>query len=112
MTYEELQEYLKGKSFLIWLTFVNNIGDLIEQFQTYGIVSELTNDGLIKIERNDKSIFQIPYNKDAISKADKGEYVLKMTNEIIIDPDFIILWTINPNGNENLEKIKKYGYIP
>jgi hypothetical protein len=112
MTYEQLQEFLQGKVFLIGLTFIDNEGELIEQYQTYGIVSELTDDGLISIKRKDNSIFQMPYDKDTINKADKGEYKLRATKEVVIDPDYIMTWEISTNGNDNLEKIKMYGYQP
>jgi len=112
MTWERLQEYLKGKIFLIGLTFVDKKGDLIEQYQTNGIVSELTNDGLFKIKRKDGSIFQMPYDKDTIKKADKGEYRERATGEIIKDPDFIMTWEITTTANDNLEMTKRNGYIP
>ena len=47
ITWEELQDYIKGKLFLIGLTFVDKNGDLKEQYQTHGTVLELTNDGII-----------------------------------------------------------------
>jgi hypothetical protein len=112
MTYKQLQEYLKGKTFLIGLTFIDKEDKLIEQYQTHGTVSELTNDGLIKIERKDKTIFQMPYDKETINKAEKGEYKLRATKEVVIDPDFIMTWEISTNGNDDLEKTKMYGYIP
>ncbi len=112
MTYEQLQEYLQGKVFLIGLTFIDNEGELIEKYQTHGIVSELTDNGLIRIKRKDNSIFQMPYIKDTINKADKGEYKLRATKEVIIDPDYIMTWEIRTNGNNNLENSKMYGYVP
>lgn len=112
MTYEQLQEFLQGKVFLIGLTFIDKEGELIEQYQTHGIVSELTDDGLIRIKRKDNSIFQMPYDKDTINKADKGEYRLRATKEVVIDPDFLMTWEISTNGNDDLEKTKMYGYIP
>ena len=112
MTYEQLQEFLRGKVFLIGLTFIDNEGELIEQYQTHGIVSELTDDGLIRIKRKDNSIFQMPYDKDTINKADKGEYRLRATKEVVIDPDFLMTWEISTSGNDDLEKTKMYGYIP
>ena len=112
MTYEQLQEYLKGKVFLIGLTFIDKEGELIEQYQTHGIVSELTNDGLIRLKRKEETIFQMPYYKENIKKAEKGEYKLRATKEIVIDPDFLMTWEINTNSNDNLEKTKIYGYIP
>jgi hypothetical protein len=112
MTYKQLQKDLQGKVILIGLTFIDNEGELIEQYQTHGIVSELTSDGLIKIERKDNTIFQMPYDKDTIKKAEKGEYRLRTTKEVIIDPDFLMTWEICTNGNDILEQTKKYGYIP
>jgi hypothetical protein len=112
MTYGQLQEYLKGKVFLIGLTFIDKEGELIEQYQTHGIVSELTNDGLIRIKRKDDTIFQMPYDKETIKKAEKGEYKLRATKEVVIDPDFLMTWEINTNGNDDIEKTKICGYIP
>jgi hypothetical protein len=112
MTYEQLQEYLQGKVFLVGLTFIDMKGELIEQYQTHGIVSELTDDGLIRIKRNDNSIFQMPYDKDTINRADKGEYKLRATKEVVIDPDFLMTWEISTNGNDDLETTKMYGYLP
>ena len=112
MTWEQLQAYLKDKMFLIGLTFIDQSGQLIEQYQTHGTVLELTDDGLFKIERKGNSIFQIPYDKDSIKKADKGEYREKGTGTIVKDPDFIMTWEITTFENDNLEDIKKHGYIP
>jgi hypothetical protein len=112
MTWEQLQLYLKGKIFLIGLTFVDQDGQSIEQYQTHGIVLELADDGLFKIERKDQSIFQMPYDKDTIRKADKGEYREKGTGEIVKNPDFIMTWEIIAIENDHLEDIKEHGYIP
>jgi hypothetical protein len=112
MTFKQLQKYLQGKVFLIGLTFIDKEGELIEQYQTHGIVSELTNNGLIKIERKDNSIFQMPYDKDTIKKAEKGEYKLRATKEVINDPDFIMTWEITTGKKDNIEKAKIHGFIP
>ena len=112
MTYGQLQEYLQGKVFLIGLTFIDKKGELIEQYQTYGTVLELTNEGLIRIKRKDETIFQMPYDKETINKAENGEYRLRATKEVVINPDYIMTWEISTNGNEDLESTKMYGYIP
>ena len=111
MTWAELQEFIKGKRFLIGLTFINKGGEMIEQYQTNGAVKELTNDGLLRIERHDGSIFQLPYDKESIKKAGKGEYRERATGEIITDPDFIVTWEIVTDEADNLEEMKKYGYV-
>jgi hypothetical protein len=40
-----------GTLLLTGLTFVNQNGEQIEQYQTHGIVSELTNGGLLEKKR-------------------------------------------------------------
>lgn len=111
MTWEELQEYLKGKMFMIGLSFIDKDGQLIEQHQTHGTVLELTNDGLFRIKQDDNSIFQIPYDKETIEKAKNSEYKEKRTGKIVINPDFITTWEITVTDADNVDKIKKHGYI-
>lgn len=112
MNWKQFQRYLKGKLFLIGLTFVDKDGKVIERYQTHGIVKRLTNDGIFKIRRDDHSIFQIPYDKDTIKLAKDGQYRETITGEIIDHPDFIMTWEILTNGSDELEYVKKYGYIP
>ncbi|HEX8349519.1 MAG TPA: hypothetical protein VF598_06145 [Hymenobacter sp.] len=112
MTWEDLQEYIKEKIFLIGLTFIDEGGDIIEQYQTNGTVTELTDDGLLKIIRKDGSVFQMPYEKETIKKAEKGDYRVRANGQIIKDPDFIMTWKIVTTEDDNLDEIKKYGYIP
>ncbi len=112
MTWEEFQNYIKDKLFLVGLTFIDKNGDLVEQYQTHGTIAELTDDGLLKIKRDDNSIFQMPYDKDTIKKADKGEYRERSTELIIKDPDYIMTWEITINENDNTNEIKEVGFIP
>ena len=112
MTWEQLQKYLKGKVFLIGLTFIDQDQKLIEQYQTSGIVDELTNAGLFIFKRSDGSIFQLPYDKDTIKKAAKGDYRELETGKIIANPDFITTWEINIVDKSEIQKYKQNGFIP
>ena len=110
MIWEELQEFIKGKHLLIGLTFIGENGKVVEQYQTNGTVEALTDDRLFKILRNDGSVFQLPYDRETIRKAEKGEYRERTTGQIVTDPDFIVTWEIIIKKNDNLEEVKKYGY--
>ena len=111
MTWEELKENLKQKVFLIGLTFMDKNEKLIEQYQTHGTVIDLTDYGLFKIEREDGSIFQMPYDNDTIKKADKGEYRENATGIIIEDPDYIMTWEITINDKSDINEIKEIGFV-
>jgi hypothetical protein len=112
MTWRELRNHLKGKVFLVGLTFIDQEGEIIEVYQTHGIVTKLTIDGFFKIRREDDSIFTILYNKDTIKAAKEGEYREKTTGETIKNPDFIMSWEIKLTSLDELEKIKTRGYKP
>jgi len=112
MTWKQFQQYLKGKLFLIGLTFVDKNGKIIERYQTHGTVKRLTNDGIFKIRRDDHSIFQIPYDKNTIRLAKDGQYREKTSGEIVDHPDFIMTWEITADQPDMLDHVKKFGYVP
>lgn len=112
MTWEELQLFLQSKVFLIGLTFIDQDGRLIEQYQTSGTVVELTDDGLLRFKRVDGSLFELPYDQETINKAAEGEYKERATGNIIINPDYITAWEIQVNRIDEIEDVKQNGYVP
>lgn len=112
MNWSELRNHLKGKVFLIGLTFTDQEGEIIEQYQTHGTVAKLTVDGFFKIIREDNSVFTIPYDRETIKAAKEGEYREKNTGQIIRNPDFIMTWEIKTTRDDDFEDIKKRGYTP
>ncbi|MRM85857.1 hypothetical protein D1Z98_06975 [Riemerella anatipestifer] len=111
MTWEEFKENLKNKTFLIGITFVDENGDIIDEYQTSGKVLELTDNGILKLKRENENFFQIPYDNDSIFAAQKGEYKEKSSGKIIVDPDFITQWTVSKNDIKSVDEIKKFGFI-
>jgi hypothetical protein len=112
MTWEELQIFLNGKVFLIGLTFVDQDKNLIEQYQTSGTVNELTNEGLLIFKRADDSLFQLPFDEETIRIAPEGEYRERATGNVIINPDYITTWEIIIDNAEELDEMKRNGYMP
>ena len=112
MTWKQLQKYLQERLVLIGLTFIDSNGEVIEQYQTHGIIQELTDDGIFRILRKDGTVFQMPYDKDTIKQAAKGEYRERSTGVIVKDPDFIMTWEIIVGAGDDLEPVKKYGDVP
>jgi hypothetical protein len=111
MNYKKFQTFIKGKLFLVGLTFLDKDGNLIEHYQTYGLVEELTDDGLVIIKRPEGTVFQMPYDNKNITLAEKGEYKLKSNGQILSNPDYIMTWQITVKA-QNIEFVKKYGYVP
>lgn len=112
MTWEEFQLFMKGKIFLIGLTFIDQNEHLIELYQTSGIVEELDDSGILKFRRLDGSLFMLPYAQETISVAVAGKYSEKGTGNIVVNPDYITTWIININDGDDFEEVKLNGYVP
>lgn len=111
MTWEEFKTFIKGKVFLIGITFTDGKGNVVDTFQASGKVTELTDEGILRFIRPDNSIYQLPYERESISEAQPGEYKEKATGHIVVNPDYITTWTITINDNEHIDKIKEKGYL-
>ena len=100
-----------GKLILIGIRYYNNDNELIEQFQTSGIIESI-NEKEIKIKReNCSELFTIPNDDRAIMEAKPGKYRECQSGKIIENPDFISQWAISGSGSkENLEIYKRKGF--
>jgi hypothetical protein len=100
-----MEEYLVG------ITFTDKDNNLIEQYQTHGTIKSIQ-DHTITILRNDNSLYHIPFDTDAIYKAEPGEYKEKSTGIVVVNPDYITTWTVsNTLDRDTIEKDKTIGFI-
>lgn len=103
--YEERKEYqegvekpithdeLIGKVLLVGITYYTSDDQFIEQKQFYGIVTE-ANDSLIRIKQKDETEFTLPSDLSSTKRARPGEYKLRSTGEVVVDPDFLATWNL------------------
>jgi hypothetical protein len=112
MTYEEFQEFVRGKVFLIGIDFYDSGNRLLEQYQTSGRVEQLTDTGMLLLRRDDEGLFALPYDHTAISQAPPGEYTERSSGKVIVNPDYIISGDIEVKAPENVENIKANGFYP
>jgi hypothetical protein len=83
-----------GKHVLIGLTYCDHNGVPLEQVQLHGDIVEI-DDGQVTIKNSSGEDFiTLPPDLSAFSEAAPGEYRLRSTGEIVIDPDFLTQWTI------------------
>ena len=87
---------LVGKHVLVGVTVLDHRGELVEQKQFHGRVDKAdAKDGFrLKLlgEREGESEW-LPPDTRAFHKARPGEYRLKTTGEVVVDPDFTTSWT-------------------
>ena len=90
---------LIDKTILIGLTYYTADNEFIEQKQYWGTVIE-SNENRILVRLNSGEIFGLPGDLSSTEIAPPGEYRLRSTGEVIIDPDYLTTWIINKPKNE------------
>ncbi len=88
---------LIGRRVVVGLTFRAKDGGL-EQHQMQGLVSEASPEAGILIALKGKregETYRLPPDPAAFFPAAPGEYRLRTTGEVIVNPDFTSTWTID-----------------
>ena len=85
---------LIGKTRLIGLTYYTADDEFIEQKQYWGTVIE-SNENRILVKLNDGELFGLPPDLSSTKIAPPGEYRLRSTGEVVVDPDYLTTWNIN-----------------
>lgn len=87
-------EELLGKHVLVGITRVDRNEEVVSQEQLHGHVKEIG--GSIRLQLSSGEDYQLPPDPGAFYPAAPGEYRLRATGEVVVDPDFIATWTIHP----------------
>jgi len=84
---------LLNKTLLVGITYYTHDNELIEQKQCFGRVIE-ANESMIRIIQKDGAELELPSDLSSTKKARPGEYKLRSTGEIVINPDFLATWNV------------------
>jgi hypothetical protein len=88
-----------GKHILIGLTYVDEHGDVTRQEQKHGLIVRADDEGVIvQIAGRTRDEMWLPPAREAFEPAAEGEYRLRGTGEVVVDPDLIATWTIGPGS--------------
>lgn len=90
----ELAAELIGKHVLIGLTYELADGDVESQHQLHGLVVRC-DESTIAIEPwGGGELFTLPPDLRSFQRAPAGEYRLRSTGEVVVDPDYLASWTV------------------
>ncbi len=87
-------EELIGKYILIGITQLDHLGKEIGHFQYHGFFESMDNAGIHIRLKDTNEIFILPPELSAFQKAQPGKYRLRSTGEVVIDPDYVSIWTV------------------
>ena len=97
-----LAESVVGKVVLVGLTYLAADGGLIEQQQFFGtVVSADSRKGILLSLKGQRASeqYNLPPDTRAIEIASSGEYRLCGTGEVVIDPDYTVMFSIAKQGD-------------
>lgn len=84
---------LLGKVLLVGITYYTHDEQLIEQKQYYGEVV-VANEEYVQIRRENGELFALPPDLRSTHPAQPGEYKLRSTGEIVVNPDYLATWQV------------------
>jgi hypothetical protein len=88
------KRWLLGKRVLVGITEVSATGEFLDQRQFVGRIMGVYPSYGIRLQRPDASYYDLPPDHRALKRARKGEYKLRSTGEVIVNPDFLSACTI------------------
>lgn len=101
---------LTNKILLIGITVLDENEELITQIQVYGPVIRANADGIVILRNETHGEFVIPPDFDNVQKAQSGEYKLRSTGEVVIDPDYLSSWTVRCGSREEIQRYYDVGF--
>ena len=79
---------------MISLTYLDSAGAVRDKEQRHGIITRI-NEAIIAVNLQDTGDeFTLPRDLSALKVAAAGEYRLKPSGQIVVNPDYLTVWTI------------------
>jgi RNase P/RNase MRP subunit p29 len=85
---------LVGKHALIGLTYVDADGTVRRQVQIHGRITAVDETKVTMRLHGSDQEFTLPPDLAIFEPAQPGEYRLRSTGEVVVDPDLLASWTI------------------
>ncbi len=98
----EFDEYV-GKHLLMSLIYLNATGAVDHKVQLHGIITRI-NEAIIAVNLQDTGEeFTLPADLSALTVAAEGEYRLKPSGTVVVNPDYLVVYTIGKPETEDEE---------
>lgn len=89
LTHAELLQ----KTILIGITYYTEADEFIEQKQFWGTVTEATEEQIL-VRLSTGELFSLPPDLSSTEPAPPGEYRLRSTGKIVVNPDYLTTWNV------------------
>ena len=87
---------LLGACVVVGITRLDHGGRVVEQSQFHGRIVRATRvEGIVVVNAAGEEL-KLPPDRGAFIPADPGDYRLRSTGEVVVDPDYTVTWTVTP----------------
>ncbi|HEY4081864.1 MAG TPA: hypothetical protein VGM81_14325 [Burkholderiaceae bacterium] len=93
-------ESFLGKKILVGLTYLGANGEVREQRQLHGVISDVGEHALNFEQANGSGAFSIPFDGQLDAADSEAVYTLRSTGEAVTGVDFVASFTIHPPVSE------------
>jgi hypothetical protein len=98
-----------GKHVLVGKTYVRG-EDVVEQVQFHGVIEQASERNGFALRRADTGEIEwLPPDMRAFERAEPGEYRLRSTGEVVVDPDILSTWVVEREGDRRLSLVQGDG---
>jgi hypothetical protein len=100
---QEFADLLLGKHVLVGVTWVAADGEVESSEQRHGLVVRC-DETIVAIEPwGGGELITLPPDLDAFQAAPPGQYRLRSTGEVVVDPDYTASWTVRRPPRDDLK---------
>jgi hypothetical protein len=94
MDHELAASYI-GKHLLVGMTYTDHNDQPLEQKQFHGDIVRINeHEGIVIRLRDSGDEFKLPPDVNSLKAAPEGEYRLRATGEVVVNPDLMTTWTL------------------
>ena len=100
-----------GRTLLVGLTILDQDEQALERVEVHGTISSVSEGGFLELQRADgRGVFRLPFDPNSLNAASPGEYRLRSTGEVVVDPDFTTVWSVKLVPGNSFEEIVEHGF--
>jgi hypothetical protein len=101
---QEVADAAIGKTVLVGVTYLSPDGETVaRQVQYHGVIIRADRAFGVEIQCDGEKrgeVKKLPPDMTTFTSAKAGEYHLRSTGEVVVDPDFISSWTVTTKPEE------------
>ncbi|MFO1369354.1 MAG: hypothetical protein U1F46_10195 [Marinagarivorans sp.] len=109
MTIKDIQGLI-DKVLLIGITVLDQSSQPIAQIQVFGPIRRVDENGIVIERSGTQNEFVIPPDFENLSPAKPGEYRLRSTGDVVVNPDYLSSWTVHCSSQAELDQYLNSGF--